>query len=195
MKTLAEHPHPADGFAGMAVRGDTLTDKDNAGAAILEACKEVKGLEDVEIGSYKGFSMRLSFEGFKHCLTLKGAMSHKVELGQDARGNLTRIENALAQMPERLAATQAQLDNLHRQVEAAKAELGKPFPLEAELQTKSARLAELNALLDMDNRGGREQPAAETVAKSPRPSVLHKLKTPPVHGSGDRKKSQRMEER
>ena len=148
METLAAHQPPEGEFAGMLIRGDTLTDKDNAGAAILEACKEIKGTEAVEIGTYRGFTMSLSFEGFHHQLTLKGAMSHKVELGPDARGNLPRIDNALAALPERLKAVQAQLDNLYQQQAAAKAELGKPFPQEAELQRKSARLAELNTLLD-----------------------------------------------
>ena len=110
LATLGAHPHPAEGFAGMTVKGDTLTDKDNAGAAILEACKEVKSSEPVEIGTYRGFPMLLSTDGFHHQLVLKGEMSHKTDLGLDARGNLIRIDNTLAQMPERLTAVQAQLD-------------------------------------------------------------------------------------
>ena len=191
METLAAHQPPEGEFAGMVVRGDTLTDKDNAGAAILEACKEVKTSEPVEIGSYRGFSMSLSLEGFSHRLTLKGAMTHRVELGADARGNLTRIENALAQMPERLRNVQNQLDNLCRQQEAARAELGKPFPQEEELQTKSARLAELNALLDMDT-GRPAQMAKSVTAKAGRPSVLEGLKAPGRPGPGAAKK-QKME--
>lgn len=105
--------------------------------------------------------MSLSFEGFHHQLTLKGEMSYKVELGPDARGNLTRIDNALAGMPDRLKAVRAQLDNLYQQQAAAKAELGKPFPQEAELQQKSARLAELNALLDMDGSKAAPQQVAK----------------------------------
>ena len=93
MKTLEQHPHPKDGFAGMEVKGDFLTDKDNAGAAILEAFKDAKGLEPVPIGSYRGFSMSLTVENFgkDFILTLKGRMSHRVELGKDARGNLVRM--------------------------------------------------------------------------------------------------------
>lgn len=88
MKTLAEHPHPDDGFAGMVVRGDVLTDKENAGAALVDAFKEVKGLEPVSIGSYRGFQMSLTLEDFgrDYVLTLKGQMSHRVTLGKDPRG-------------------------------------------------------------------------------------------------------------
>lgn len=194
MATLAAHPHPKDGFIGITVRGDALTDKENAGAALLDACKEVKGRDPVQIGSYRGFAMQVSFDAFEkvYNLTLKGEMSHRVELGKDARGNLTRIDNALALMPERLKSVQSQLDNLYAQVEAAKLEVGKPFPQETELQEKSARLAELTVQLNMD----RPSPQAErTIAKSERPSVLDKLKMPCVSGAADRKKNHEMEVR
>lgn len=191
MATLAQHPHPKDGFAGMVVKGDALTDKDNAGAAILEACKDVKGIDPVQIGSYRGFTMSLSVENFGHdfILTLKGQMSHRVTLGQDARGNLTRIENALADMPGRLASVRARLADLHEQVKAAKQALGKPFPQEAELQEKTARLDMLNIQLDM-NSG-----AARRSAKSERPSVLDRLKAAPVPGAPVKKKTHEMEVR
>ena len=195
MKTLEQHPHPKDGFAGMEVKGDCLTDKDNAGAAILEAFKDAKGLESVPIGTYRGFSMSLTVENFgkDFILTLKGRMSHRVELGKDARGNLVRIDNALAQMPERYKTVQGRLENVQTQLATAKAELGKPFPQEAELKEKSARLAELNAELNIDDRTPMEQAAENVVAK--RPSVLGKLKAPCVHGAGDRKKSHKQEAR
>ena len=195
MKTLEAHPHPKDGFAGMEVKGDFLTDKDNAGAAILEAFKDAKGLEPVPIGSYRGFSMSLTVENFgkDFILTLKGQMSHRVELGKDARGNLVRIDNALAQMPERYKTVQGRLENVQAQLATAKAELGKHFPQEAELREKSARLAELNAELNIDDRTPMEQAAENVVAK--RPSVLGKLKAPCVHGAGDRKKSHEQEAR
>ena len=195
MKTLEAHPHPKDGFAGMEVKGDLLTDKDNAGAALLEAFKDAKGLESVPIGSYRGFAMSLTVENFgkDFVLTLKGRMSHRVELGKDARGNLVRIDNALAQMPERLQTVQGRLENVQAQLATAKAELGKPFPQEAELKEKSARLAELNAELNIDDRTPMEQAAENVVAK--RPSVLDKLKVPSVHGAGDRKKSHEQEAR
>ena len=183
LKTLSEHPHPKDGFAGMEVKGDILTDKDNAGAAILEAFKDAKGMEPVPIGSYRGFAMSLTVEDFGRdfVLTLKGKMNHRVTLGKDARGNLTRIENALNAIPERMQAVQDKLANLREQVETAKAELGKPFPQEEELRTKSSRLAELNAELNIDDRTPMEQiaedaPSAE-IAKA-KPSVLEKLKAP-----------------
>ena len=178
MKTLAEHPHPEDGFAGMEVRGDTLTDKENAGAALLDACKEVKGADPVPVGSYRGFAMSVQFDAWKqeYTLLLKGQMTHRATLGTDPRGNLTRIDNALSQMPQRLEAVKNQLDNLYQQQAAAKAEVGKPFPQEQELRDKSARLAELDVLLNMD---GRSRPAPETMlAKSGRPSVLEGLKRP-----------------
>ena len=178
MKTLAEHPHPEDGFAGMEVRGDTLTDKENAGAALLDACKEVKGSDPVPVGSYRGFAMSVSFDAFRqeYMLLLKSQMTHRATLGTDPRGNLTRIDNALSQMPQRLEAVKNQLDNLYQQQAAAKAEVGKPFPQEQELRDKSARLAELDVLLNMDGRG---RPAPEAVlAKSGRPSVLEGLKRP-----------------
>ena len=178
MATLAAHPHPEDGFAGMEVRGDTLTDKENAGAALLDTCKEVKGSDPVPVGSYRGFAMSVSFDAFRqeYMLLLKGQMTHRATLGADPRGNLTRIDNALSQMPQRLEAVKNQLDNLYQQQAAAKAEVGKPFPQEQELRNKSARLAELDVLLNMDGRG---RPAPEAVlAKSSRPSVLEGLKRP-----------------
>lgn len=181
MKTLAEHPHPDDGFAGMVVRGDVLTDKENAGAALVDAFKDVKGLEPVPIGSYRGFQMSLTLEDFgrDYVLTLKGQMSHRVTLGKDPRGNLTRIDNALNGMADRLATVRSKLDSLYSQMETAKAELGKPFPQEEELRVKSARLAELNIALNIDDKTPLEAmvedaPRAE-IAKSAKPSVLQKL--------------------
>ena len=184
MQTLSAHPHPVDGFAGMEVKGDLLTDKDNAGAAILEAFKDAKGMEPVPIGSYRGFAMSLTVEdfGLDFVLTLKGKMNHRVTLGKDARGNLTRIDNVLNAMPDRLQNVRNTLDALTAQMETAKAELGKPFPQEDELRTKSARLAELNAELNIDDRTPMEQMAEDAPAvqsaKAERPSVLAKLKAP-----------------
>ncbi len=182
MKTLAEHPHPADGFAGMTVRGDVLTDKENAGAALVDAFKEVKGLDPVPVGGYRGFQMSLTLEDFgrDYVLTLKGHMTHRVTLGKDPRGNLTRIDNALNGMADRLTTVQSKLESLYAQMETAKQELGKPFPQEDELRVKSARLAELNIALNIDDKTPLEAMAEETppraeIAKSARPSVLQKL--------------------
>ena len=195
LETLAAHPHPEDGFAGMEIRGDTLTDKENAGAALLDACKEVKGSEPVQIGSYRGFTMSVEFSAWKqeYTLLLKGQMTHRASLGTDPRGNLTRIDNALSQMPQRLEAAKAQLDNLYQQQAAAKEEVGKPFPYEDDLRVKSARLVELDTLLNLDGRG-RSQPEP-VIAKSARPSVLDSLKRPVPPRSSEKKPKQHEEVR
>ena len=195
LETLAAHPHPEDGFAGMEIRGDTLTDKENAGAALLDACKEVKNSEPVQIGSYRGFAMAVEFSAWKqeYTLLLKGQMTHRASLGTDPRGNLTRIDNALAQMSQRLEATKAQLDNLYQQQAAAKEEVGKPFPYEDDLRVKSARLVELDTLLNLDGRG-RSQPES-VIAKSARPSVLDSLKRPVPPRSPEKKPKQHEEVR
>ena len=195
LETLAAHPHPDDGFAGMEIRGDTLTDKENAGAALLDACKEVKGSEPVQIGSYRGFAMSVEFSAWKqeYTLLLKGQMTHRASLGTDPRGNLTRIDNALAQMSQRLEATKAQLDNLYQQQAAAKEEVGKPFPYEDELKSKSARLVELDTLLNIDGRG-RSQ-LEPVIAKSARLSVLDSLKRPVPPRSPEKKPKQHEEVR
>ena len=195
LETLAAHPHPADGFAGMEIRGDVLTDKENAGAALLDACKEVKTSDPVQIGSYRGFTMSVEFQAWKqeYTLLLKGQMTHRATLGTDPRGNLTRIDNALAQMPQRLEAVKNQLENLYQQQAAAKEEVGKPFPFEDDLRVKSARLVELDTLLNIDGKG---QSTPETVvAKSTRPSVLDSLKRPVPPRSPEKKPKQHEEVR
>ena len=195
LETLAAHPHPADGFAGMEIRGDVLTDKENAGAALLDACKEVKTSDPVQIGSYRGFTMSVEFEAWKqeYTLLLKGQMTHRATLGTDPRGNLTRIDNALAQMPQRLEAVKNQLENLYQQQAAAKEEVGKPFPFEDDLRVKSARLVELDTLLNIDGKG-HAQPET-VVAKSARPSVLDSLKRPVPPRSPEKKPKQHEEVR
>ena len=195
MQTLAAHPLPVEGFVGMEIRGDRLTDKENAGAALLDTCKEVKGKDPVQIGSYRGFTMSVAFDSMwkTYTLTLKGQMTHRVELGSDARGNLVRIENALDKMPERLRSVQDQLENLYNQQAAAKAEVGKPFPQEQELAAKTARLIELDMELNLDGKG---QPQPEqSIAKSARPSVLDRLKASPVHGASEKPHKKEMEAR
>ena len=195
LETLAAHPHPADGFAGMEIRGDVLTDKENAGAALLDACKEVKTSDPVQIGSYRGFTMSVEFQAWKqeYTLLLKGEMTHRATLGTDPRGNLTRIDNALAQMPQRLEAVKNQLENLYQQQAAAKEEVGKPFPFEDDLRVKSARLVELDTLLNIDGKG-HAQPET-VVAKSARPSVLDSLKRPVPPRSPEKKPKQHEEVR
>ncbi|KUO71677.1 MAG: hypothetical protein APF81_22835 [Desulfosporosinus sp. BRH_c37] len=143
-------PDKVDAFPVMEIHGMKFTEKGKAGAALLLACKEVKNREPVVIGSYQGFAMYLTVVEREYKLSLKGAMTHNVELGTDAYGNLTRIDNALAGMGSRLKSVRAQLDNLYLQVENAKLEIGKPFLQEQELQQKSARLAELNLEINED---------------------------------------------
>ena len=195
LEVLAAHPHPEDGFAGMEIRGDLLTDKENAGAALLDACKEVKTSDPVQIGSYRGYAMSVEFSAWKqeYTLLLKGQMTHRATLGTDPRGNLTRIDNALAQMPQRLEAAKAQLDNLYQQQAAAKEEVGKPFLYEEELKSKNARLVELDTLLNIDGKG--QAHTESVVAKSTRPSVLDNLKRPVQPRSTDKKPKQHEEVR
>ena len=195
LETLAAHPHPADGFAGMEIRGDLLTDKENAGAALLDACKEVKTSDPVQIGSYRGYAMSVEFSAWKqeYTLLLKGQMTHRATLGTDPRGNLTRIDNALTQMPQRLEAVKNQLENLYQQQAAAKEEVGKPFPFEDDLRVKSARLVELDTLLNIDGKGHAKPETV--VAKSARPSVLDSLKRPVPPRSPEKKPKQHKEVR
>jgi len=174
----ANTPKQADAFPAMEIHGTKFVEKNKAGAALLLACKEVKDRDPVEIGSYRGFAMHLSFDSFEreYKLSLKGAMTHNIMLGTDVYGNLTRIDNALADMPGRLKSVQAQLDNLYQQVENARLEVGKPFPQEQELQQKSTRLAELDAELNIDAGRPAAQEETQISAKSERPSVLEILK-------------------
>ena len=195
LEVLAAHPHSEDGFAGMEIRGDLLTDKENAGAALLDACKEVKTSDPVQIGSYRGYAMSVEFSAWKqeYTLLLKGQMTHRATLGTDPRGNLTRIDNALAQMPQRLEAAKAQLDNLYQQQAAAKEEVGKSFLYEEELRSKNARLVELDTLLNIDGKG--QAHAEAVVDKSTRTSVLDSLKRPVPPRSLEKKPKQHEEVR
>jgi N12 class adenine-specific DNA methylase len=139
-------------FPGMTVKGIDYTEKAKAGAAILEACKLMTSPEPQEFGSYMGFSMLFSFDSFnkQYQITLRGALSHTVTLGMDIHGNITRLNNALAEIPKKLEYCREQLKTLRQQMETAKEQIDIPFEKEQELQTKSARLAELNILLNMD---------------------------------------------
>ncbi len=179
MKTVEAHPLPEEGFVGIELAGKHYAEKADAGEALLALCKEIKSTEGIPIGSYRGFQMELSYNTFEKQfqITLKGEMSHHVSLGTDARGNLTRLDNALAGIPGRLERGREQLENLRNQQAAAQVELTKPFPQEAELAEKSARLAELDAALSMEDsidRDGGE--VSEEVGDGERPSVLEDLK-------------------
>ena len=174
---LAEsHPHPEDGISPMVIDGNALPDKEAAGIALLDAVKKATGLEPVSIGTFRGFHITATLENFgkDRILTLSSVLSHQVTLGNDARGNLIRIDNALRELPQQLTTSKNQLENLLSQMEFTKAELGKPFPQEAELAQKSQRLAELNALLDMDGKQTTEQDESKA-APDERPSVLEDL--------------------
>ena len=161
--TVAAHPLPEKDFVGMTIGGETFTEAKDAGEAILAACKQVSNEKDHALGEYRGFSMSIMYNPMSQMyqLTLKGAMSHQVELGSDPRGNITRIDNALAGIPRRMQNVENKLNDLNQQMATAKAELGKPFPQEEELRSKSARLAELDAKLNLD------RPAAQAEKKKP----------------------------
>ena len=195
MNTLEAHPHPTDGFAGMTVLADELTDKDNAGAALIEAAKKATGLDPVEIGSYRGFAMSVTLENFgkKFVLTMQGKLRYQAELGSDPKGNLIRLDNALAQMPQRMQSLQTHLEETYHQQEAAKAELEKPWPYEQELRDKTARLIFLDAELNLDTRGQSEP--EQVIPKSSRPSVLSRLKTPPSQESSRKQRKHHEEVR
>ncbi len=145
--------------------------------------------EPMPVGEYRGFKMELTYDSFhqEFSMTLKGNMSHKVVLGSDARGNLIRLDNALANIPNRLDDVKTKLENLENQQKAAEAEIGKPFPQEKELTVKSARLAELDAELNMDDRKSPK-------TKEERPSVLADLKQRAGQIPPDRHKSSEREE-
>lgn len=140
----------------MQVGGKPYTDKKEAGTAIIAMCKEIKGINaSADVGEYLGFKLNVTFDSFnnKFVMNVKGAMSHPMEVGSDPLGNITRINNALEAMPAQLEEAQTKLSNVEHQLETAKAEVDKPFQQEAELSEKLERLAELNALLNMDEKG------------------------------------------
>lgn len=149
LQTLKQNVRPDGEFAGMIINGITFIDKEKAGTALIDACQDISSKDPVEIGSYLGFSMSVKFDGFDHKIIIKGAVSYQVELGGDVYGNITRINNALGKIDEKLAAYKAKHDNLQQQMDAAKTEINKPFLYEDELAQKSARLAELDAQLNI----------------------------------------------
>ena len=178
-KTAEANPQVKDGFCGMSIKGMHFEDKLAAGERLLLACKEMPTAETVTLGSYRGFGLDLRFDTFRneYQAVLRGATSHFVPLGTDARGNLTRLDNALDNFPDRIARAENQLQTLYQQRDAAQQEVQKPFPKEAELAEKSARLAELDTLLNMEGRPEPEREELETEQGGRRPSVLAGLKT------------------
>ena len=146
--------HKTEDFPGMVLNGVNYAEKKDAGAALIETCKAQTSPELKEVGSFRGFTLMLSYDTFGKTfkLTLKGALSHTIDLGSDIHGNIQRMENAFDMFPTRLNACEQALANLQTQIENAKAEVEKPFAQEDELRTKMARLAELDAMLNMDKR-------------------------------------------
>ena len=153
--TVKENTHPnADGFSPLTLTGVTHADKKEAGAALLTMCQTMLSPEATQIGSYRGLTLELSFDTFarEYLLTMIGQLRHTVTLGTDVFGNLQRMDNALEGLPIKEQACREQLSNLQTQLETAKAEVQKPFPRETELNTKTARLEELNSLLNLDHK-------------------------------------------
>ena len=152
---VKEHTHPnEDGFSPLALAGVTHADKKEAGAALLTMCQNMLSPDATQIGSYRGLTLELAFDTFarEYRLTMIGQLRHTVTLGTDVFGNLQRMDNALEGLPIKEQACREQLSNLQTQLETAKAEVQKPFPREAELNTKTARLEELNSLLNLDHK-------------------------------------------
>ena len=149
-----KYPKQEDKFYPMTIDGLPYTDKEKAGTALLERCKKMTSPEPTPIGDYRGFSMDLSFDTTTKVfyVSLKGHLSHKVELGTDVFGNLQRLDNALEGLPKRLEIIKDNLEETKKQFETAKIESQKEFPQEAELQAKIERLAEVDALLNMDKK-------------------------------------------
>ena len=160
VQTLKQNLRPDGEFSGMIVNGMTYSDKPKSGTALIDACKDISSTDPVEIGSYLGFAMFVKFSSFTHKIILKGAVSYQVELGDDIYGNITRINNALGKIEDQLGAYRVKRDNLQQQMDAAKAEINKPFQYETELAQKSARLAELDAQLNIANNAKSDDPAA-----------------------------------
>ena len=144
----------ADGFSPMILEGKTYTDKKEAGSALLELAHNMKSPDPIQIGTYRGFSMTLSFEKIScsYVIDLAHKLKYQATLGSDLLGNIQRLDNAIARIETKLVNEERDLQDLHVQMEIAKKDLEKPFPQEAELMQKSARLSELNILLDLDHR-------------------------------------------
>ena len=180
MDRLKENTHPnEDGFSPMEVEGTVYTEKKAAGSAILAACQATTSPGTVPLGQYRGFAMDLSFESMfqQFKVTVKGALCYTITLGTDVFGNILRLDNLLESMEERINTCREQLENTRMQLENAKLEVDKPFPQEDELKRKSARLDELNILLNMDKR------ESEIVDGDVGDEV-----TAPAHGSPDRER-------
>ncbi|WP_423406441.1 DEAD/DEAH box helicase family protein [Faecalibacterium prausnitzii] len=174
----AAHPQGKEEFCGMTIKGVTYDEKKTAGERLVLACSELPNAEEKVIGSYRGFELSLRFDTFRteYQALLNGQRKYTVPLGTDPLGNIIRLDNSLNNFPERITAAENELDTLHQQQAAAQIEVEKPFPQEEELAEKSARLAELNAQLDVDEKSHEpEQEEEPDEDASRRPSVLAAL--------------------
>ena len=174
----AAHPQVQEGFCGMTIKGVTYDEKKTAGERLVLACSELPNAEEKVIGSYRGFELSLRFDTFRseYQAILKGQRRYPVALGTDPLGNIIRLDNSLNNFLERINSAENELATLHQQQAAAQIEVEKPFPQEEELTEKSARLAELNAQLDVDEKSHEpEQDEEEQENASRRPSVLAAL--------------------
>ena len=170
------HPQDKENFCGMTIKGMVFDEKKAAGERLMVACKEMPNADMMLLGTYRGFELNIRFDSFKneHQIVLRGELSYPVPLGDDPRGNIVRLDNAIGNFADRIADADAALDSLEQQKQAAEVEIAKPFAQEEELQTKSARLAELDALLNMEHQSSRTEPEAEEKPDA-RPSVLAAL--------------------
>ena len=174
----AAHPQGKEEFCGMVIKGVTYDEKKTAGERLVLACSELPNAEEKVIGSYRGFELSLRFDTFRseYLALLKGQRKYTVPLGTDPLGNIIRLDNSLNNFPERITAAENELATLHQQQAAAQIEVEKPFPQEEELAEKSARLAELNAQLDVDEKSHDPEQDEEEQEDAPRrPSVLAAL--------------------
>ena len=174
----AAHPQMQEGFCGMTIKGVAYDEKKTAGERLVLACSELPNAEEKVIGNYRGFELSLRFDTFRseYQAILKGQRRYPVALGTDPLGNIIRLDNSLNNFPERITAAENELDTLHQQQAAAQIEVEKPFPQEEELAEKSARLAELNAQLDVDEKNHEPEQDEEEQEDAPRrPSVLAAL--------------------
>ena len=175
------HPQDKENFCGMTIKGMVYDDKKAAGERLLLARQEMPNADMMLLGTYRGFELNIRFDSFRneHQAVLRAELSYPVSLGDDARGNITRLDNAIDNFADRIADAENALQNLEQQKQAAEVEVAKPFAQEEELAEKSARLAELNALLNIDRDRSSSQDAPEeteeTEAPATRPSVLAAL--------------------
>ena len=174
----AAHPQVQEGFCGMTIKGVTYDEKKTAGERLVLACSELPNAEEKVIGNYRGFELSLRFDTYRseYQALLKGQRKYTVPLGTDPLGNIIRLDNSLNNFPERITSAENELATLHQQQAAAQIEVEKPFPQEEELAEKSARLAELNAQLDVDEKSHEPEQDEEEQEDAPRrPSVLAAL--------------------